>query len=214
MGCSTTPEKPQPDFDLTSIPVDSWTPLFDGKTLDGWNVLTKTEYETGGPVKISEDTINIGKGLPYSSIYRKGKVPGENFEFELEAMRTEGADIFCGLVFPVGTNFVSMICGGWGNSVHGLSNVNYMNASENQTSVFREFKDKTWYTIKVRVTKPRVQVWIDGKETINQERPQNAFEPYPGLEAFQPLGIFTWETGSAFRNIRFRRIEFSDPVFD
>lgn len=61
-------------------------------------------------------------------------MPVMNYELSLEAMRVDGSDFFCGLTFPVGSNFCSFIVGGWGGGVVGLSSLNSEDASQNETT--------------------------------------------------------------------------------
>ena len=37
-----------------------------------------------------------------------------DYELRLEAKRVEGGDFFCGLTFPVGKEYCTLILGGWG----------------------------------------------------------------------------------------------------
>ena len=94
-------------------------------------------------------------------------VPRYRLEVELEAMRVEGSDFFCGLTFPIKDEFCSLIVGGWGGGVVGLSSVDGSDASENETTGYREFEKGKWYPIKLRVTDQRITAWIDGKEEVD-----------------------------------------------
>jgi hypothetical protein len=39
----------------------------------------------------------------------------------------------------------TLICGGWGGTLVGLSSIDDLDASENPTATIKEFKEKTWY---------------------------------------------------------------------
>ena len=44
---------------------------------------------------------------------------------------------------------------GWGGSLVGLSSIDDLEASGNQTATIREFKEMTWYKIRLRVSGER-----------------------------------------------------------
>ncbi|MBN2588491.1 MAG: hypothetical protein JXA96_01410 [Sedimentisphaerales bacterium] len=57
-------------------------------------------------------------------IYWTGPLVTMSYEITLEAMRVEGSDFFCGLTFPVDENPCTLIPGGWGGTLCGLSCIN------------------------------------------------------------------------------------------
>lgn len=115
-----------------------WQPLFDGKTLANWQT---TKFAGDGGVTVENGQIILGTGRPLTGITWAGaELPTTNYEVALEAMRVEGRDFFAGVTFPVADSFCSLILGGWGGTVIGLSSINGMDASENETSQSMEFE--------------------------------------------------------------------------
>jgi hypothetical protein len=106
----------------------------------------------------------------------------------------------------VGDSFCSLILGGWGGSVVGLSSINFMDASENQTSQSIEFENGRWYSVRIRVTADKIQAWLDDKPIIDQELKDNKISVRMEVEPSEPLGIATWKTTGALRDIRMRRL--------
>ena len=52
--------------------------------------------------------------------------------------------------------------GGWGGGgVVGISSVDDLDASENETMNIEGFNDNTWYRVRVRVTDQKIEAWID-----------------------------------------------------
>jgi len=152
-GCPPRPvgqEMPVPE--LVKTPLEQWVPLFDGKTLRGWRIVEKWEFELHGKIEVKDGALCMAKGMPFSAIAWDGELPKENFEVEVEAKRTDGGDIFCGLTLPVGSSHVSLVCGGWGNTVTGISSIDDLNASENETTAIIEYENNRWYRIRARVT--------------------------------------------------------------
>ena len=51
--------------------------------------------------------------------------------------------------------------------VVGLSSLDDMDASENDTSIRRDFESGRWYALRLRVTEDRIQAWIDEEAVID-----------------------------------------------
>ncbi len=183
----------------------AWESLFDGKTLKGWKV---ADFHAKGLAAVSNGEMRIGPGEPAAGIVWDGEPPARmNYEIELEAMRTEGHDFFCGLTFPVNKDCCTLICGGWGGTLVGLSSIDDLDASENQTAKIKEFKEKTWYKIRLRVTKTHITTWIDNEPVIEQELEGRKISIRVEVEPCVPFGLSTWYTGSAIRNFRIRKLD-------
>ena len=181
----------------------TWTGLFDGKTLAGWK---QPEWGDDGKVYVKDGVVHMKQGATCTGITCTGKVPRDDFEIELDAMRVDGQDFFCGLTFPVGKGAATLILGGWGGSLVGLSCINGYDASQNQTTQMIEFKNGRWYNVRVRVTKEKVVCWLDDKEIISTDRKDHKFSVRWEVEPSQPLGIATWMTHGAARDLRIRLV--------
>ena len=182
-----------------------WTPLFDGKTLDQWK---KTNFGGEGEVQINDGQIQLDFGSSMSGITYTGSLPTTDYEVQLEAKRVDGIDFFCGLTFPVQDSFCSFIVGGWAGAVVGLSSIDGKDASENKTTRYMNFDTDRWYEIRVRVTARRIQAWIDGKRVVDQNIVGRDISTRNEVDLSQPLGISTWETRAALRNIQIRQLRF------
>ena len=183
--------------------------LFDGKTLAGWK---STPFGGEGKVFVKDGTIVMQQGHEMTGITWTGKPPRGNFELTLEGMRLDGGDFFCTTTFPVGDKFCSLVVGGWGGTIVGISCVDHFDASENLTSTFREFKNNTWYRIRIRVTDPKIEAWIDDKQAVDLERKDHEFGVRMEVDQSRPLGIATWNTSGAVRNIRLRELKADEPT--
>ncbi|MBW3600163.1 MAG: DUF1080 domain-containing protein [Planctomycetes bacterium] len=185
--------------------------LFDGKSLAAWRVVDTQDFERHGPVEVKDGAIVLGVGQPASGIVWKGRPPRENYEISLEAKRMEGSDFFCGLTFPVGDSHASFIVGGWGGGVTGLSNIDGYSAVENQTTGYTEFLQDRWYRIRVRVTDKAVAAWIDDDQQFEVEHEDRRFSVWWEQEPMRPLGIATWRTKGALRNMKLTPIDGKAP---
>jgi len=187
----------------TTADKDGWQSLFDGKSLGKWK---PAAFSDNGRIEIKDGTIAIGTGKPMAGITWTNEPPARmDYELELEAMRTDGEDFFCGLTFPFKTNSCTLVVGGWGGTVVGLSSIDYADASQNETTATMTFENKRWYTIRVKVTKDKIEAWIDKKKIVDVEIANRKLSVRWEIEACIPLGIATWNTASAIRNIRFRK---------
>ena len=117
-----------------------WQPLFDGESLDGWK---ETPFEGAGEVSIEDGTILLRFGTMTGVTWQRD-FPRSNYEVRLEATRLAGTDSFAGITFPVQDSYCSWIVGGWGGDTVGLSEVDYFDASANETTVLMQFKYKRW----------------------------------------------------------------------
>ena len=189
-----------------------WENLFDGKTLAGW---APSRFEGEGPVKVLNPfrdgrgaiIIEAGTTLSGFSSTRGSALPRSNYEIALEAMKLEGSDFFCGLTFPVGKSACSLILGGWGGNIVGLSSIDHSDASDNETSQNMEFAENRWYRIRVRVTDAKIEAWIDDDQKIDLEIKGRIVGLRPGdIQQSLPLGVATYMTKSAIRDIRLRRL--------
>ena len=181
-----------------------WQELFDGKTLKGWEA---TKYGGEGEVEVKDGQIVMNRGESMTGINWTGKPPKSNFELTLEGMRLEGHDFFCTTTFPVGNEFCSLVVGGWGGVLCGISCIDHYDASDNQTTTFPPLKEKTWHRVRIRVTDAKIESWIDDKQIVNLQREGHKFSLRSEISLSKPLGIATWSTKGAVRNIRLRTLK-------
>jgi len=183
--------------EMTQVQDSSY--LFDGKTLDGWEI---TDFGTQGPVSVSSGKIILGMGDGCSGITWKRDFPTVDYEVTLEAMRVDGHDFFCGMTFPVGKDPCTLIVGGWGGMVVGLSSIDGMDASENETMTLKQFENDRWYRIRLRVTADTIQAWIDNEIVVDFTIGDCFLSIRPEVELSKPFGIASWRTTAAIKNIR------------
>jgi hypothetical protein len=197
-GCSCGPGGTSPKKAEIVQELDS-SYLFDGKTLKGWEI---TDFGTQGSVYVSGGRIILGMGDGGTGITWKGDFPRQDYMVTLEAMRQDGNDFFCGMTFPVGKNPCTLIVGGWGGMVVGLSSIDGMDASENETMTLKNFDKGRWYRIILRVTEKTIEAWIDNEKVVDFTIGDSALSIRPEVELSKPFGIASWRTTAAIRNIR------------
>jgi Domain of Unknown Function (DUF1080) len=230
-GCASEPAKPAPQpaqhHESTASPLatnveanitlppgaaqppapfegEGWRAMFDGATLAGWR---ETAFAGHGEVHYQSGVAVLSMGSPFTGINWTNEFPKVNYEVALDAMRVMGSDFFCGLTVPVGTNFCSLIVGGWGGSLVGISSLDGMDASENETTKFKNFESGHWYRIRLRVTEKKIQAWIDKEKLVDVSIADRRISVRPGdIELSEPFGLAAWQATAALREIRFRPV--------
>ncbi|MDB6053829.1 MAG: hypothetical protein JWN25_1352 [Verrucomicrobiales bacterium] len=175
--------------------------LFDGKSLAGWK---GSAFGTDGEIMADKGALVIGMGGPLSGVTytNDSLLPKIDYEIELDARRTLGNDFFCGLTFPVADSFCTLIVGGWGGTLVGLSSLDDLDASENETTKFLYFEDKRWYHIRLAVLANRMQVWIDKDKVIDVNTTGKKISLRSGEIALsKPLGFATYSATAELKNI-------------
>ncbi|MGL5018699.1 MAG: DUF1080 domain-containing protein [Luteolibacter sp.] len=184
---------------------------------EGWmemETLGPNNWEAiNGAADLSWDTeskiMQIGVGTDLNGVRWTGPLPVAPYVVEMEARRMSGNDFFCGLTFPVrtGTECVSLIVGGWGGSLVGISSIDGLDASENPTGSQHEFENQRWYRIRVEVTTERLQAWIDDRQVVNVETEGRRLSLREGpIEDCAPWGLATWMTRAEVRGVRWRKL--------
>jgi hypothetical protein len=181
----------------------SETSLFDGKTLGQWKI---TDFGGQGDVYVKDGSIVLEMGNDMTGVTWGGPLTRMNYEITLEAMRVSGSDFFCGLTFPVSDKPCSLILGGWGGEVCGLSNIDYYDAANNETTRIVSFKNGQWYRVRLRVTPDKIEAWVDDEEIVDIETTGREIDIRPEVDLSKPLGIATWQTAAAIRNIKVRTL--------
>lgn len=179
-----------------------WTSLFDGRSLGDWKPVN---FGGEGDVSVQDGRIVLDFGDSLTGIAYAQAFPKQDYEIRLEAMRLDGVDFFCGLTFPVGDSYCSLIVGGWGGALVGLSSIDGRDASENETTQYQKFERGKWYRIRVCVTENRIRCWIDEQMVIDQDIRSRRISTRSEVDLSRPLGIAAWQTRSALRGIEYRR---------
>ncbi|WP_240928045.1 3-keto-disaccharide hydrolase [Thalassoroseus pseudoceratinae] len=181
-----------------------WRSLFDGKSLKGWEI---SKFGGEGDVSVEKGAIYLDIGNYMTGIRTTQEIPKIDYEVQLEAQRVTGTDFFCGFTFPVGKDPCSLILGGWGGGVCGLSSIDGLDASENQTTSYRQFKNGKWYTVRLRVTKEKIEAWIDDEKIVDQELDGRRVSIRSEVDLSRPFGFATFATCGALKDIKIRKLK-------
>jgi hypothetical protein len=213
MRCAQGAESKTPPATVHSpaavVQADEGQPLFDGKTLKGWKI---TDFAGHGEVKVDpkfqgKPAIILDEGAILTGITFTNDPPKGDYEVSYDAVKLDGSDFFCALTFPAAGDHCTFVVGGWGGGVVGISSVDSMDASENETTKFLNFEKDRWYHFRVRVTKTKIEAWIDKDKVVDLVTTDRHISMRAGeIELAEPLGISAYQTKAALRNIRLRSL--------
>jgi hypothetical protein len=152
---------------------DGWTPLFDGKSLDGWKV-----GENAATFKVEDGAIVVNG--PRAHLYYDGPVANHNFtnfEFKADVMTTPGSN--SGIYFH--TEYQEK---GWPSKGYEVQ-VNNSHTDPKRTAglysiqdVFEApSKDDVWFTESIVVKGKNVTTYVNGKKLVDYTEPDGVRRP-------------------------------------
>jgi len=171
-----------------------------------WNEI---QFGGEGSAQWSNGLLHLEAGVELTGTQFSGDLPEMPYELELDARKVAGSDFFCGLTFPVSSKdeCLTFIIGGWGGGTVGISSIDGMDASENETTTYGNFEDGRWYAVRVVVEKGKLSAFIDGKQVVNVATEGRKLGLRPGvIEYCAPMGIAAWQTESEVKNLRWRSL--------
>lgn len=178
------------------------TSMFDGKELALWK---KTDFYRAGNVYVKDSCIILEKSEWMTGVTWTGPVIDMDYDISFEAMRVEGNDFFCGLTFPVGKSSCSLILGGWGNQISGISSIDHKDASLNETTLYFPLENNRWYKIELQVDPDRIQASLDGEWIVDVNTKGKNLDIRSECIQSLPLGFATYKTTGSIRNIHLTR---------
>lgn len=198
---------------------------------DHWK---QCEFGGDGEVKIKDGVVKLDFGQPITGVRWLGSFEGDkavgsdsndpklldaikaakkapklardHYEIRWECRRNGGDDFLCAMTMPIGKNYISLVMGGWGGGITGISSIDGYDASDNETTTYKAYDNGTWYKARVRVDAAKITVWIDEIEMFDVPREGHTFDIRFEMEPCAPLGIANFECDSSIRNIQWRAL--------
>lgn len=174
-----------------------WQPLLPGE-------LETAPFGGGGEVLVEEGALTLGMGSPLTGVTWSAPVPSGDYELAFTATKVFGNDFFVGLTFPVDDSHMTLVLGGWGGALCGLSCIDGEDASGNETKFFEAFEDGRDYDVRVEVRGRVVRTWIDELLVVDVDTTGRAIGLRTEVELSAPLGLATFLTRARYRDLRWR----------
>ena len=174
--------------------------------LEKW---TAIQFGGEGAAQWTDEVLHLDLGVEMTGSRYDGEVPKVPYEVRLEARKLNGSDFFCGLTFPVDSHdaCVSLIVGGWGGGTVGISSIDGLDASENDTTSYHNFDSDRWYAVRVLVEEERISAWIDDEKLIDVGTKGRELGLRSGaIELCSPFGLAAWQTEAEFRGLEWRSL--------
>ena len=201
VGCGSTPTaKKTPPVDLLPGNMDQWQTInFGGE----------------GDVYYKDGALDLDYGNPLTGVRYKGdlaKLFGEdleNYAITLKAQRVEGVDMFAAITFPVGkAGHVSLVLGGWAGAITGISNLDGLNASENDTTQYHNMPEGQWFMVKVMVTADKIECWLDDKKLVDVKRADHkVYDTHAAVVDTKPFGLFNYGTWGRVKDLKVWKLD-------
>ena len=180
--------------------------LFDGKSLANWKV---TDYAGRGEVGLDGNgSVLLEFGIALTGIHWRGDdLPKSNYEVRWRAKKVMGTDFFGSLTFPYKKSHATLILGGWGGALVGISCIDGFDASENETANAYRFLTNKWYDCLLQVTDTHFRFWIGREKLIDCLVEGREIGMRSGeIEMSIPLGFSTYDTTAKIREVRLRKL--------
>lgn len=157
-----------------------------------------------GEVEFGADGVLMRFGSPLTGVRWTGDELPAAYEIEVRAVRLDGNDFFCGLNLPIGPDAATVVLGGWGGALCGLSCIDGMDASMNATRSFQNFERGRAHLLRVRVDGRQVAATVDGIELFQHTRGEGALSLRTEVEPVGRLGLTCFQTSARIEAVRWR----------
>jgi hypothetical protein len=187
---------------LPARQADGWTPLFDGKSLDGWKV-----GENASTFKVEGGAIVVNG--PRAHLYYVGPVANhdfKNFELKVDVMTTPGSN--SGIYFHTAYQE-----GGWPSKGYEVQ-VNNSHTDWRRTAGLyaiqdvREApaKDNEWFTEQIVVQGKQVTTLVNGKKLVEYTEPNGVQRPADMAQRVLSSGTFALQGHDPRSKVYFKNI--------
>lgn len=162
-----------------------------------------------GPTEVKDGVLRIGEGQPMTGMQFTGdwdklSLPWIDYSLTFEARRLAGQDFFATCTFPVGARdrCVSLVVGGWGGGLVGISSIDHLDASENNTRGEIAFEQGTWYRFRIEVREDDLKVSVNAAPMVNTSIKGRHLSLRSGdIDRCVPLGFASWRTVGEIRSV-------------
>ncbi len=179
--------------------------LLEAPLLQHWQ---SAGLEGEGSISFAGGEIVLGPGQPMTGVkftaWSDMKLPLVDYAIEFEAMRVDGQDIFAGITFPIRRldTCATLVVGGWGGGLVGVSSIDGLNANENSTPGGHPFTNGQWYRFRLEVRDEELKAWLEDRLIINTSIKGRTISLRPGqIEQCVPFGVATYLSTGKVRGL-------------
>ncbi len=184
-----------------------WRQLYDGADLSSWELGV---YGESDEYEVLEGGVVIPQTAALAGMTFRGALPTAPYRLSVEATRRYGADFFLGVTFPVAGDHLTLVLGGWGGMVSGLSSIDGLDASRNATRTLRHFPNGKRHEVEIDVTEAAVRVRVDGEPFLSASLEGREVGLRVDVEPSHPLGIATYATSTQVHRVRVLEVRSGD----
>ncbi len=163
-----------------------------------------TDFGAEDTVTIAPDAVSLEPGAPLSGVTYTGALPTPPYTLAVEFTKRYGSDFPLAITFPVAGSHLSLVLGGWGGTVCGLSSLDGLDAARNATRFVRAFPVGVRTRVELDVEAERVAVRLDGVPVLDVPLAGRAVGVRAELEPCKPLGLAAFATATTIHSFRVR----------
>jgi hypothetical protein len=157
-----------------------------------------------GAMRATPNELVLEPGAPLTGGTFAVDLPRDAYEVAFRAARLSGIDFFCGLTFPTLRGELTLVLGGWGGTVCGLSSLDGEDASSNDTRTLRHFKNGVDAAVRVRVDGDDVRVFVDEQPFLAASLRDREVSVRAEVEPCRPFGFCCYLTTARIADLRWR----------
>lgn len=172
--------------------------LFDLSSLGDWETGV---FGNPDDFDLTDNGVVIPQTSTLAGMTYRGEPPVSPYRLQVDVTKRYGDDFFCGLTFPVRDSHLTLVLGGWGGGVSGLSCIDGEDASDNFTKHVEYFPNGKRQTVVVDVTDERVVARVDGRVLVDADLRGRELGLRTEVLASRPLGIATFATSSLIHSV-------------
>lgn len=172
--------------------------LFDGVDLGDWRVGVFTGADE---FDLAKDGVVLPQTTALAGMTYVGEPPMTPYTLRIDATKRYGGDFFLGVTFPVRGEHLTLVLGGWGGSVTGLSCLDGLDAAENDTMTHRHYPNGKRFRVELRVTDGRVTALVDDDVVVDASLEARVLGLRPEVLASRPLGLASYATSTVVHRV-------------
>lgn len=176
--------------------------LFDGGDLSGWDTGV---FGYPGDFEVVDDGVVIPQSMALAGLTYRGEVPSPPYVLEVEATREYGSDFFLGVTFPVRGAHLTLVLGGWGGNVCGLSCIDGDDASRNETRTLMNFPNGKRQNVVIDVSDLRIIARVDERTVVDHTFTEGTqLSLRTEVTPSAPLGVASYATSTTLHRVAVR----------